>query len=155
MPLTNDRILIVRETRTHRAVGAMRRQVSGYDAREVILDLLGGRSERFTLTYSSATSHHSSHPSQRTYLLEVRKQVFPAPTGVTQPLLGVIIGRRTSGEEHAIDDSTAADYGTRVEHAGPIVQTGLRDTCISSHILARDRKARRCSAVFLAVAMLH
>jgi hypothetical protein len=102
--------------------------------------------------HSQVINEHPSH-LQLTDLLEVRKQILPSPTRITQFLPSVIISRGTSGEEHAVDDSAATDYGTGVKYAGTVVQTGLWDTCISSHVLVRNWEARCCGTVLLAVAM--
>jgi hypothetical protein len=158
--LTNNRILIVRETRAHRTISTMRRQIIRYEPWEVFLDLFSRRRESLALPHRSASHNRCSRPAiskhakRSPHLLEIRQQTRPSPPRITQPLPSIIISRRASIEKHAVDDSPAADYSASVKHAGTIVQSRLRNAGGSLHVFVRDRKAWHHGAVFLAIAAM-
>jgi hypothetical protein len=60
--LTDNRILVVREARTHRATGTVRRQIVRDDACKLVLDVFGRRRESLALQRQSAY-HDCSTPN--------------------------------------------------------------------------------------------
>ena len=155
--LTYDGVLVVRETGFNRSMGSMGWQVTRDDLWIFLCYFFGWRGESLALIPRPQTSVSIPQDRSRntTDLLEVRQKVVPAPSEIPQLLPCIVVSRRATIEEHAIDDGSAADNSGWVDWTGATIESDLRNTLVIAQIFCGHWESRyRGSSVLVVTVFL-